>query len=329
MERANELFSLPHEEHSYMSQLPSLTALRCLDASARLGSFTLAAQEVNLTQSAVSHQILGLESQLGLPLFVRTRGGIELTAAGRSYWSETAGALRQIERATQNLRMHKGTGGTLNLCVASSFAAYWLVPRLPAFVAAHPEVTLNLSTRIGPVDLLAAGHDAAIEYGAGPTESASDQSVVAELVMPLVLQPYASNRWWSRSQPPGPAALRQLLAEAPLIQHSTVPEAWPGWLESTGLALDATSPQGPLYDLMSMALNAAIAGMGVALLPAYLTDVALGRGQLVRLSKRSWTSAKAYHLRYPSWKAEHAPLRRFRDWLLTDGVGICAVKDSV
>ena len=316
MQRANETFSSFHEESSCMSQLPSLMALRCFDASARHGSFTLAASEVHLTQSAVSHQILTLEAQLGLPLFVRARNGLQLTAAGRAYWSEVAIALRQIERATQTLLMHQGAGGALNLCVASSFATYWLVPRLPGFVAAHPEVTLNLSTHIGPVDLSAAAHDAAIEYGAGPEDNVGGQGVLADPVMSLTLRPYASRQWWPRSHPPGPAALKALLTRAPLIQHSTVLEAWPKWLEAAGMDPHAINPQGPRYDLMSMALNAAIAGLGVALLPTYLTDGALARGQLVRLSDRAWTSAKAYHLRYPSWKADLAPLQRFRDWLM-------------
>lgn len=299
-----------------MSVLPSLSALRCFDASARHGSFTLAAQEVHLTQSAVSHQILGLEAQLGLPLFVRSRGGLRLTEAGRAYWSEVAVALRQLERATQNLLMHQGAGGTLNLCVASSFATYWLVPRLAGFVAAHPEVTLNLSTHIGPVDLTTAGHDAAIEYGAASQHVAGHQAVTSEPVLALTLQPYAARQWWSRSRPPGPSALKALLARAPMIQHTTVPEAWPSWMAQAGLTMDAGTQQGPRYDLMSMALNAAIAGLGVALLPDYLTGTALARGQLVRLSDRAWTSAKGYHLRYPSWKADLVPLRRFRDWLM-------------
>lgn len=292
-----------------------MTALRCFDASARHSSFTLAAQEAHLTQSAVSHQILGLEAQLGVSLFTRHRSGLQLTPAGRTYWSEVAVALRQIERATQNLLMHQGGGGALNLCVASSFATYWLMPRLPGFVAAHPEVTLNLSTHIGPVDFTGAPHDAAIEYGEGSADTGL-HGVRAEPVMPLTLQPYASRRLWSRSHPPGRKALSALLGRMPLIQHSTVPEAWPQWLDAAGLSPHVIKLRGPRYDLLSMALNGAIAGLGVALLPAYLTDTALTRGQLIRLSDCAWTSVKAYHLRYPAWKAELVPLQRFRDWLL-------------
>src|SRR5688572_12288328 len=145
-----------------MAAIPSLTALRCFDASVRHRSFTRAAREVNLTQGAVSHQVLGLEELLGVPLFVRNRAGLQLTGAGHAYWGEVSQALRQIERATQSMRTHGGEGGVLNLCVASSLATYWLMPRLSGFVRGHPEVTLNLSTHIGPVDFATMPHDASI-----------------------------------------------------------------------------------------------------------------------------------------------------------------------
>ena len=127
-----------------MIPFPSLMALRCFDFAARHSSFTKAAHEVHLTQGAVSHQILGLEAQLGASLFLRKKSGLQLTAAGRAYWVEISAALRQLERATQNLVLHKGEGGVLNLCVASSFATYWLMPRLAGFVAAASASRLSL-----------------------------------------------------------------------------------------------------------------------------------------------------------------------------------------
>lgn len=294
-----------------------MTALRCFDASARLGSFTRAAQSVSLTQGAVSHQVLGLEAQLGVTLFVRRRAGLELTVAGRAYWSEVSAALRQLDRATQNLRMHKGQGGSLDLCCASSFASYWLLPRLPGFVAAHPEITLNLSTRIGPVDFSASGHDAAIEFceGASP-------GLQAVKIHDLVLRPYvAAGRLAPRGAGPlvrDAAQLLRLLRRHPLIRHTTVPEAWSGWLRASGLhgrLDDAHLGAGPRYDLLSMALNGAIAGLGIALLPDFVAAQAERAGQLVRLSSTSWTAPRAYHLRYPDWKAELASLARLRQWI--------------
>lgn len=298
-----------------MNHLPSVMALRCFDASARLSSFTLAAAEVHLTQGAVSHQVLGLEAQLGVALFVRRRSGLVLTAPGRSYWIEVAAALRQIERATQNMVTHKGQGGAFNLCCASSFASYWLVPRLSSFVAAHPEVTLNLSTRIGPVDFSTSPHDAAIEFCDGPAPGLQAVKVHA-----LVLRPHAAPSLLAGQPRRGEAALARLLASRPLIRHTTVPQAWAHWLASA-MPGDQVPPQhlqaGPQYDLLSMALNGAIGGLGVALLPDYMAASAVASRQLVRLSDKGWESPQAYYLRCPDWKAELVVFQRFREWLLS------------
>ena len=300
-----------------MSALPSLTALRCFDASARHSSFTRAAEEVRLTQGAVSHQIIGLEENLGVALFTRGHGGLILTDAGRAYWVEIASALRQIERATQNLATHKGAGGALNLCVASSFAVYWLMPRLQGFVAAHPEVTLNLSTRVGPVDFSSTPHDAAIEFCEG-----SSMGVQATLVQPLVLYPCAAPALLAKKAGRKAAAQASpaLLNAHPLIRHTTVPQAWPGWLARAGM-LDRIPPthlnSGPQYDLLSMALSGVIAGLGIAMLPRYITDGAIAAGQLRQLSATPWQAEKAYFLRYPEWKADLAALRSFRQWLVS------------
>lgn len=309
-----------------MSHLPSLVALRCLDASARLRSFTAAAKEVSLTQGAVSHQVLGLEASLGVRLFQRRRTGLELTAEGRRYWLEVAAALRQIERATQNLLAHRGDGGVLNLCCASSFASYWLVPRLSGFVSAHPEVTLNLSTQIGPVDFATTPSDAAIEFCDGP-----EAGLEAVKIHPLVLRPYAAPSLMERyaragawtlngvPQPVPQGVLADALAASPLIRHTTVPAAWTGWLAESHALTDLDSEHlraGPQYDLLSMALNGAIAGLGIALLPDYMTQGALTSGQLIRLSSHGWMAPKAYYLRCPDWKAELLVFKRFRDWLL-------------
>lgn len=302
-----------------MITIPSLMALRCFDASARHASFTKAADEVHITQGAVSHQILSLEAQLGVPLFVRKRTGMKLTAAGNAYWIEVSRALRQLERATQNLLMHKGEGGNLNLCVASSFSTYWLIPRLSGFVAAHPEITLNLSTQIGPIDFANSLHDASIEYCEGPSSG-----LHAELILPLSLQPYAArgihaSRKLSTSKDTNKfSRLLGLLNSYPLIRHSTVPFAWPNWLESAGLQEDVSKQQinsGPQYDLLSMALNGVIAGLGIALLPDYIASGALAAKQIERLSEKSWTSDKAYYLRYPEWKSDLVALQRFQQWL--------------
>lgn len=163
-----------------MTILPSITALRCLDSSARLLSFTRAAGEMHLTQGAVSHHILQLEKQLGVQLFLRKRTTLELTLSGRTYWNEIAPLLHQLACATENMIASGGKGRILNLSVSSGFANYWLMPRLHEFLSSHPDVTVNLSTQIGPVDFSNGKDDASIEFCAG-----ASADVDALLVHPL------------------------------------------------------------------------------------------------------------------------------------------------
>ena len=140
-------------------------SLLCLEASARLHSFTAAAIELRLTQGAVSRQIIALEARLDTRLFVRRRDALVLTEAGRYYLDEIAPLLQQLERATANVMALKGRGGLLTLSVGASLGSYWLIPRLPAFTRAHSEITLNFATRVGSVDFTDTTVDASLEFG--------------------------------------------------------------------------------------------------------------------------------------------------------------------
>jgi LysR family transcriptional regulator, glycine cleavage system transcriptional activator len=293
--------------------LPSTTALRCFDASARLGSLTKAAAEVHLTQGAVSQQILALEQKLGATLFTRRKTGLQLTPAGQVYWADIAVALRQIERATQNMMTTKGDGGTLNVSVASTFGTYWLMPRLRTFVTAHPEITINLSTQIGPVDFANSISDAAIEFSGG-----AKANLHAELIMPLRLRPYCASK--TAKTMPSKKELFALLQKSALIRHTTVLAGWDGWLEGSNLnnKIDKKHVNsGPQYDLLSMALNAVIEGLGIALLPDYLVEHALAQNQITALSKYYWSSENAYYLRYPESKKSLTSVQKFAQWLLS------------
>jgi LysR family transcriptional regulator, glycine cleavage system transcriptional activator len=292
--------------------LPSTTALRCFDASARLGSLTKAAADVHLTQGAVSQQILALEQKLGATLFTRNKTGLQLTPAGQVYWADIAVALRQIERATQNMMSTKGDGGTLNVSVASTFGTYWLMPRLRTFVTAHPEITINLSTQIGPVDFANSISDAAIEFSSG-----AKPNLHAEFIMPLRLRPYCASK--TAKAMPSKKQLVALLQKSVLIRHTTVLAGWDGWLEGANINNDIDKKHvnsGPQYDLLSMALNAVIEGFGIALLPDYLVEHALAQNQITALSKYYWSSENAYYLRYPESKKSLTSVQKFAQWLV-------------
>jgi DNA-binding transcriptional LysR family regulator len=289
-----------------LSRLPSTTALLCFEAAARLGSFTRAAQELHLTQAAVSRQVLGLEARLRTPLFVRSREALQPTAAGRAYLDDVLPALRSLERATQGILAHQGRGGAVTLSVASSLGNHWLIPRLPAFTRAHPDVMLNIATRVGPADFSAANIDASLEYGDGRRAG-----LACEFVMPLQVWPHASPAWVREHG-------RRLGPQTPapqFIHHRTAPELWPRWLAAARLPGPAAS-QGPQHDLMSMALNAALVGLGVALLPAYMADEAVAAGRLLRLSARSVVADRGYWLVLPPHAAQRAGVQALRAWLL-------------
>lgn len=305
-----------------MSHLPSMTALRCLDASARLQSFTRAAEELHLTQSAVSHNVLLLERHLGVQLFIRRRAGLELTAPGKKYWADIAASLKQIERATESILSTGGQGGTLSLSVTSSFANFWLIPRLQSFVANNPDVTLNLSTRVGSVDFFNSEDDAAIEFCTGPTSN-----VAARLVLTAGLRPYVTagvleGFCGKRGIPVGPLSrndLEALLSSQVLIRRAAVADAWPQWLKEADIGSIPAGKleSGPRFALMSMALNGVLGGIGIALLPDFMTETAVDAGRLVCLSEVSWTPPQAYYLRWPDWRSSFSSLDRFADWLAT------------
>ncbi len=309
------IMSISHTSHartcypSHMTALlraPSTMSLLCLEASARLHSFTAAADELRLTQGAVSRQIIALETRLDTRLFVRKREALVLTEAGRYYLDEIAPLLQRLERATANVMALKGRGGLLTLSVGASLGSYWLIPRLPAFTRAHSEITLNFATRVGSVDFADTAVDASLEFGEGKRAHLKN-----EFVLPLLLSAYAAPSWITMHG----KTLSSATPTSALIHHSTVPEAWQAWFELEGI--DAIPDmQGPRYGLMSMALNAAVAGLGVVLLPAFMAQDALAMGRLRRLSKRQWRASRGYYLVYPPESAELKPLKVFRDWLL-------------
>ncbi len=289
-----------------MTRLPSTTALSCFETAARLGSFTRAGRELQLTQAAVSRQVIGLESRLDVPLFERRPGALVLTEAGRAFLAEVRPALERIERAAAHANALKGRGGRLRLSVASSLCNYWLIPRLPAFTRQHPEITLDLATRVGPADFAGGRLDASLEFGDGQRSDA-----VCTLVLALDLRPMASPAWIARHD----RSLSVRTPAAALIHQSTVPEAWPGWLAAAGLKL-APGPGGPRHDQMSMALHAALAGLGVALLPGFMSDDAVAAGRLLPLASRTWRAPRAYHLAVPHSAAPLQAVSTLAQWLL-------------
>jgi LysR family glycine cleavage system transcriptional activator len=289
--------------------LPSLTALRTFEAAARHLSFTKAADELHITQSAVSRQIRLMEEYLGLLLFQRVKQRLTLTEAGQRYVQDIRSALEQMQTATVNLLAHQGKGGALNIATAPAFCTKWLIPRLGRFTSAHPNVVINLSTRDLPFDLDREGFDAAFHYGANDWPGVlSDPLVGYELVV------VGSPRYLAEHPP-----LRQPadLAEHVLLQHTRRPNKWREWLEEKGVT-QVNGWAGPRFEHFYMVTQAAIAHLGVALVPRLLVEDDLAAGRLVIGLDEPYTSAEGYCLVYCASKRNDPRLELFRRWLLAE-----------
>lgn len=286
--------------------LPSIALLAAFEATARTGSVTLAAKELSLTQSAVSRQIKLLEEQLAVELFKRERQSIRLTIAGESYAREIREALRKISTASFNLRANP-RGGTLNLAILPTFGTRWLAPRLPKFLAQNPGITINLATRLMHFDFGTEGLDAAIHFGPGDWPGVEMLLLRCEEVVPAC-SPELRNEYGFRDAGD--------LKKAPLLSISTRPNAWDQWFSAQSIA--GGSGQTMYFDQFATVAQAAMVGVGVALLPTFLIQDELASGKLVRALDLSMESAERYYLVWPPDRATHPPLVAFRDWLVAE-----------
>lgn len=285
--------------------LPSISLLSAFDAVLRSGSITAAARELDLTQSTVSRLVLTLEEQLGRPLFLRERKRLIPTQAALAYGEEVRSALERIERASMTF-VANPDGGALSLALLPTLGARWLGPRMGAFLAENPGVTLNLSTRFQPVRFADDSVDAALCFypESGPPEGVSAQRLFGER-----LTACASPEFLDTTDPQLPADLAAL----PLLQLETRRGAWETWFRAQG----GSAPQisGMLFDQFSMMVQAAVAGLGVALLPAYLARAEVSGGRLRPLFTQAIPGSGAYWLTWPPARDAFPPLLAFRRWL--------------
>ena len=290
-------------------KIPPLQALVCFDAAARHESYTRAAQELSLTQSAVSRQIGALEAFLGVALFRRTRHGVALTPSGMTYARQTALRLESMERDTFDAMADQGSGGSLALAAVPTFATRWLLPRLPGFAQLQPDAVVHIETRTRPF-LFADGEFDAALYAGTPAQVANWAGTRALLLMPEDVVPVCSPRLLPRGKPVVPAAIAQM----PLLQQSTRPDGWRQWFDAQ--QVDAPRARtGPRYELFSMLATAATHGLGVALMPTMLVDDEIARGELVVACARPLSGQRNYYLVTPD-RGEPRPLvSAFAEWL--------------
>jgi DNA-binding transcriptional LysR family regulator len=287
--------------------------LMAFDAAARMGSFTLAAQALNLTQGAISRQVVALEKQLNVLLFERIRKTIRLTEAGRVYAAEVNKALQVIRNASLKA-MTNPLGGTLNLAILPTFGTRWLMPRFPDFLKKYPDITVNFVTRLSPFDFHGENLHAAIHYG-----SPDWPETISTFLMGEEVQPFCSPAFLAQYPISDPGDLLPL----PLLHLATRPQAWNEWFEFNDLVLPAG--QAMLFEQISTLSTAAAAGLGVALLPKFLVQTELDRDELVMIMDLPLKSSYGYYLIIPIDKTDYAPVAAFSQWLLDVVKGDCRI----
>lgn len=280
-----------------------MTVLCAFEAAARLGSFTAAASELSLTQSAISRQIRALEELVGSDLFVRERQTVRLTQAGEAYAAEIRIALRLVSTATLGFHANPH-GGTFNLAILPTFGTRWLAPRLSDFIAKHPGITINLTTRLTQFDFQTESVDAAIHFGGAVWPGSELDFLMKETVVPACS--LALREQLSFKEP-------QDLLKAPLLHLISRPDAWETWFNAKGIHL--SEAHGMLVDQFAVAAQSAMSGLGVALLPRFLIENELARGDLVEAVDGVVESAECYYLAWPSNRKNHPPLQAFRKWI--------------
>lgn len=296
-------------------KIPATHTLLCFEAAARHESYTRAAQELALTQSAVSRQVAALEEYLGQPLFTRTRHGVALTPRGREYAAQVAERLLALERDTLNAMSTQGTQGAVHLAAVPTFATRWLIPRLPQLRAQHPDIVVHIETRTRPFLFTDTGFDAAL-YAGTAEQVANWAGTQATLLVHEEVLPVCAPAWLGQAG----ALDAQTIAEMPLLQQSTRPFGWSQWFDAMGV----TAPHalsGPRYELFSMTATAAIYGLGVALVPRLLVEAELARGDLVVACDQPLRGERAYYLVTPQRDPEPAALDLFRTWLVAAACG--------
>lgn len=283
--------------------LPSISALTAFDAVARLGSFSAAAQALDLTAGAVSRQVSALEEQLGVALVARNNRGVALTAKGRRYAEDAAGVIRTL-RLMSLEAMAQDASSTLSLAILPTFGTRWLLPRLPDFVKRNPAITINFATRIGHCDLDAERLDAAIHIGQPDWPGCHCQFLMREQVVPVCSPAFLAEN---------PIPTARALLKMPLLEMASRPDAWQHWFGSLGIA--EPYREGMRFEQFIGVSQACSSGLGVALMPAFLIAGELASGQLTIAFDWKVESRSAYYFVCPAEKLAHPPVARFLAWL--------------
>jgi LysR family glycine cleavage system transcriptional activator len=287
--------------------LPSLNGLRAFEAAARHLSFTRAAEELHVTQTAISHQIRRLEQQLGKRLFVRRSRALALTREAEGYLPAIRTAFDDMRRATTRLQ-RPDRDGLLTISTTASLAAKWLVTRVAAFQEAHPGIEVRITTSSHLVDFQRDEVDVAVRYGRGSWPGLRAQWLMAEDLFPVC----------SPGLMKGTKPLRrpQDLAHHTLLHTTIGREDWQLWLTAAGSPVSLALRRGLSFDQSFMAIQAAMDGLGVALGRSSLVGADIEAGRLVAPFDVVLPADAGYYVVAPEETADTTKIALFRDWLI-------------
>jgi LysR family transcriptional regulator, glycine cleavage system transcriptional activator len=290
-----------------LRRLPALNALKAFEAAARHESFTRAAEELCVTQGAVSHQVKALEAELGIKLFNRERQRLIITEAGRDYLTVLRDAFDRIAVGTERL-VQRQTSGVLTVSTSPDFAAKWLVNRLGRFAEAHPGIDLRVSATLHHIDFAREDVDLAVRHGDGSWAGLD----VARLSTEQLFAVCSPKLLRGRQRISKPADVLKF----PLL-HLDDRKDWARWLEAAGVA-NAELAHGPVLNRASMIIDAAVDGQGIALARTTLAAWDLINGRLVRPLAETLRLSKTYWIVCPKATAALPKIKTFREWLLAE-----------
>ena len=291
-------------------RLPPLNSLRAFEAAARRGSFTGAAQELGVTQSAISRHVLQLEASVGSVLCARMRRGIELTAEGAAYAAVLRTAFDQIEQQTRRLTS-KPSANTLRLKLPPTFAIRWLVPRLARFHAVNRQIDVQITTSHQNVEFGREDIDVCIHWGPQPLPGTQCRPLFGEILLPV-----CSPALLTRSQRPEQPAD---LARHVLLCSMHRPDDWPIWLAEAGVA-DIDGNEGLKFENSALAYQAAIDDLGIVVAQRAFVEDDLRSGRLVELFNLRAPTGNVYYLAYPAQERPSTKIRAFEDWIVREAL---------
>ena len=290
-------------------RLPSLNGLRAFEAAARHLSFTQAASELNVTQTAISHQIKRLEQELVVRLFVRQNRSLTLTPEASQYLPGVRAAFNDLKLATDRL-LRKDQDHVLTVSTLASLAAKWLLPRLSAFQEAHPGIDVRITTSTGLVDFQRDNVDAAIRYGRGQWPGVRADWLMADEVFPVCSPALANGT--------KPLKCPEDLRDHVLLHTSNAnSDDWRLWLTAAGLPANLSKQPGVTFDLIFVTIQAAIDGIGVAMGRTSYVQDDIAKGRLVVPFKIALPADAGFYLVSPQARADSPKLSAFREWLVT------------